>query len=55
MEGKYKGRKADKKLHEKIYQLRVVNRMSISDTANLANVSERTVVRVVKKLASELG
>ena len=55
VEGKYKGRKADKKLHEKIYQLRVVNRMSISDTANLANVSERTVVRVVKKLASELG
>lgn len=55
VEGKYKGRKADKKLHEKIYQLRVVNRMSISDTANLTNVSERTVVRVVKKLASELG
>ncbi len=54
-EGKFKGRQANKKLHEKIYQLRVLNGMSISDTANLADVSERTVVRVVKKLACELG
>lgn len=52
-DGKFKGRQADKKLHEKIYQLRVVNNMSISDTAKLANVSNRTVVRVVKKLANE--
>ena len=52
-DGKFKGRQADKKLHEKIYQLRVVNGMSISDTAKLANVSDRTVVRVVKKIASQ--
>lgn len=52
-DGKFKGRQADKILHEKIYQLRVVNGMSISDTAKLANVSDRTVVRVVKKFVSE--
>lgn len=53
VDGKFKGRQADKKLHEKIYQLRVINGMSISDTAKLANVSDRTVVRVVKKFESE--
>lgn len=52
-EGKYKGRQADSDLHEKIYQLRVVNKLSISDTAKLTNVSDRTVIRVAKKLASE--
>ena len=52
-EGKYRGRQADADLHEKIYQLRVVNKLSISDTAKLTNVSDRTVIRVAKKLASE--
>ncbi|WP_417882781.1 recombinase family protein [Vibrio rumoiensis] len=52
-EGKYRGRQADSDLHEKIYQLRVINKLSISDTAKLANVSDRTVVRVAKKLVSE--
>ncbi len=48
-EGKYKGRQPDLALHEKIYQLRVVNKLSISDTAKLANVSGRTVIRVAKQ------
>ncbi|WP_153448285.1 recombinase family protein [Vibrio algicola] len=52
-EGKYKGRQADSDLHEKIYQLRVINKLSISDTAKLTNVSDRTVIRVAKKLAIE--
>lgn len=52
-EGKYRGRQADSELHAKIYQLRVVNKLSISDTAKLTNVSGRTVIRVTKKLASE--
>ncbi|EGU48127.1 resolvase family site-specific recombinase [Vibrio ichthyoenteri ATCC 700023] len=52
-EGKYRGRQADLELHEKIYQLRVINRLSISDTAKLANVSTRTVIRVAKKLVNE--
>lgn len=52
-EGKYRGRQADLQLHEKIYQLRVINGLSISDTAKLTNVSTRTVIRVAKKLASE--
>lgn len=52
-EGKYRGRQADTDLHEKIYQLRVINKLSISDTAKLTNVSDRTVIRVAKKLASE--
>ena len=45
-EGKYKGRRPDLDLHEKIYQLRVINGLSIADTAKLTNVSKRTVVRV---------
>ncbi|MBL4262856.1 recombinase family protein [Vibrio fluvialis] len=52
-EGKYRGRQADSDLHEKIYQLRVVNKLSISDTAKLTNVSDRTVIRVAKRLAGE--
>lgn len=52
-EGKYLGRQPDLDLHEKIYQLRVVNQLSISDTAKLTNVSNRTVIRVAKKLSSE--
>ncbi len=46
-------RQADLQLHEKIYQLRVINGLSISDTAKLTNVSTRTVIRVAKKLKSE--
>ncbi|EJB8448648.1 recombinase family protein [Vibrio parahaemolyticus] len=52
-EGKYRGRQVDADLHEKIYQLRVVNKLSIRDTAKLTNVSDRTVIRVAKKLAGE--
>lgn len=52
-EGKYKGRQPDRALHEKIYQLRVVNKLSISDTAKLANVSGRTVIRVAKQWQQE--
>ncbi len=52
-EGKYKGRQPDLALHEKIYQLRVVNKLSISDTAKLANVSGRTVIRVAKQKEQE--
>ncbi|EGQ7853132.1 recombinase family protein [Vibrio vulnificus] len=52
-EGKYRGRQVDADLHEKIYQLRVINKLSIRDTAKLTNVSDRTVIRVAKKLASE--
>ncbi|EPM4590647.1 recombinase family protein [Vibrio cholerae] len=51
--GKYRGRQADADLHESIYQLRVINKLSIRDTAKLTNVSDRTVIRVAKKLASE--
>lgn len=53
-EGKYRERQADSDLHEKIYQRRVINKLSISDTAKLTNVSDRTVIRVAKKLAGEL-
>ncbi|MDE1315056.1 recombinase family protein [Vibrio aestuarianus] len=52
-EGKYRGRQPNLELHEKIYQLRVINKLSISDTAKLTNVSERTVIRVAKKLANK--
>lgn len=52
-EGKYRGRQVDADLHENIYQLRVINKLSIRDTAKLTNVSDRTVIRVAKKLASE--
>ena len=49
-EGKYKGRKPDLELHEKIYKLRVGKQMSINETAKMIGVSARTVVRVVKKI-----
>ena len=52
-EGKYRGRQPNLELHEKIYQLRVINKLSIHDTAKLASVSARTVIRVAKKLAKE--
>lgn len=52
-EGKYRGRQPDLELHEKIYQLRIVNKLSIRDTAKLTNVSSRTVIRVTNKLVYE--
>lgn len=52
-EGKYRGRQPNLELHKKIYQLRVVNKLSIHDTANLTNVSPRTVIRVAQKLSKE--
>lgn len=47
--GKFKGRQADSLLHEKIIELRIKNGQSIRDTARLTGVSERTVIRIVKK------
>lgn len=52
-EGKYRGRQPNLELHEKIYQLRVINKLSINDTAKLVNVSPRTVIRVAQKLTRE--
>lgn len=52
-EGKYRGRQPNLELHEKIYQLRVINKLSIRDTAKLTNVSDRTVIRVAKRLEHE--
>ncbi|WDG12042.1 recombinase family protein (plasmid) [Vibrio campbellii] len=52
-EGKYRGRQPNVELHEKIYQLRVINKLSIHDTAKLASVSPRTVIRVAQKLTQE--
>ena len=52
-EGKYRGRQPNLELHKKIYQLRVFNKLSIHDTAKLANVSPRTVIRVAQKLSKE--
>ena len=48
-EGKYRGRQADKSLHDKIIQLRIRNGMSIASTAELVGVSTRTVIRVCKQ------
>jgi len=47
-DGKFRGRQADLNKHEQIYKLRVINGLSISDTAKLADVSYRTVIRVAK-------
>ncbi|ENE2786680.1 recombinase family protein [Yersinia massiliensis] len=47
--GKFKGRQADRLLHEKIIELRIKNGQSIRDTARLTGVSERTVIRIVNK------
>lgn len=47
-EGKFKGRSPNLDLHEKIRKLRIDNGLSISETANLAGVSTRTVIRVTK-------
>lgn len=52
--GKMRGRKPDIRMHEKIYQLRVVEGNSIKDTANQLGISERTVIRVTA-LFTELG
>ncbi|ODQ00636.1 recombinase family protein [Salinivibrio sp. DV] len=49
-QGKYRGRKADAALHEKIYKLRVLNGLSINETAELTNVSARTVIRIAKAM-----
>ncbi|ECG4848250.1 recombinase family protein [Morganella morganii] len=46
--GKYRGRRADEQLHQKIIELRAKNKQSIRDTARLCGVSERTVIRIVK-------
>lgn len=51
--GVYKGRTPDLLAHENIYKLRVKNGVSIRETAALTGVSERTVLRVVKKMKSE--
>ena len=46
--GKYRGRRSDEQLHQKIIELRGKNKQSIRDTARLCGVSERTVIRGVK-------
>uniref|UniRef100_UPI0035C69CB5 recombinase family protein n=1 Tax=Serratia quinivorans TaxID=137545 RepID=UPI0035C69CB5 len=53
--GKFRGRQADHQLHDKILELRVKNKQSIRDTARLCGVSERTVIRIVKNAALEIG
>jgi len=53
--GKFRGRQADLHLHDKILELRVKNKQSIRDTARLCGVSERTVIRIVKKRLTEDG
>ncbi|PWK94640.1 hypothetical protein C7431_110136 [Pantoea allii] len=52
--GKMRGRKPDTGMHEKIYQLRVIEGNSIKDTAYQLGISERTVIRVTA-LFTELG
>lgn len=53
--GKFRGRQADLHLHDKFLELRVKNKQSIRDTARLCGVSERTVIRIVKKRLTEDG
>ncbi|EHU0358684.1 MULTISPECIES: recombinase family protein [Vibrio] len=52
---RYTGRKPDLKKHEKIYKLRVVNGLTISEVAELTGTSPRTVTRVAKKMKEDLG
>ncbi|CAQ81903.1 putative resolvase (plasmid) [Aliivibrio salmonicida LFI1238] len=54
-EGKFKGRRPDLEMHEKIIQLRVHNELSINSTAKLVGVSARTVIRIVKQYKEEMG
>ena len=53
-EGKYKGRQADELIHDENAQLRIRNGISIADTAKLAGVSARTVIRVSKQEAERM-
>ncbi|MUK76613.1 serine recombinase [Aliivibrio fischeri] len=54
-EGKFKGRRPDLDMHEKIIQLRVHNELSINSTAKLVGVSARTVIRIVKQYKEKMG
>ncbi|OCH38076.1 recombinase family protein [Aliivibrio fischeri] len=54
-EGKFKGRRPDLDMHEKIIQLRVHNELSINSTAKLVGVSARTVIRIVKQYKEKIG
>ncbi|HHG3252298.1 TPA: recombinase family protein [Vibrio parahaemolyticus] len=54
-EGKYRGRQPNLELHERIYQLRVVHKLSINETAKLTNVTGRTVIRVAKNMTKISG
>lgn len=53
-EGKFKGRRPDLDMHEKIIQLRVHNELSINSTAKLVGVSARTVIRIVKQYKEKI-
>lgn len=46
--GKYKGRKKDAALHQRICELRFKHKMSISVVAELTNTSKSTVIRASK-------
>ncbi len=54
-EGKFKGRRPDLDMHDKIIQLRVHNELSINSTAKLVGVSARTVIRIVKQYKEKMG
>jgi DNA invertase Pin-like site-specific DNA recombinase len=53
LEGKYKGRKADTAMHQRIKALRTVH--SISETARLAGCSQSQVKRVTALLREEIS